>query len=197
MRKPKAAAILGVLILCGLVVLGVGIRPQNTTSSLFHHWTSVAIAAGDTYFAKLQGAFTRACSDEAALVGIPDFFDVCALVVHALKSLTPSSTPEQVAEAIVGQIGKELEASSQGSTDACAECVSFVQDIEIFLAANGTVEGLDEALVAACEKRFSKPAEANQCRTIVGALQIPAAVDLLLSDFPPHILCQQLKICPL
>ena len=197
MRKPRAAAILGVLILCGLVVLGFGIRPKNTTSSLLHHWTSVAIAAGDTYFAKLQGAFTRACSDEAALTGIPDFFDACALVAHALKRVAPFSSPEQVAEAIVGQTRKEFEASSQGSTDACEECVQFAQDLETTLATNGTVQGIEEALAAACEKRFSKPAEAAQCRTIVGALQIPPSVDLLLSDFPPLILCRQLKICPL
>jgi len=72
-----------------------------------------------------------------------------------------------------------------------------VTDIEIVLATNGTAQGLQEVLAAACEKRYSKPADIAQCFTVAGALQLPASIDFLLTNFPPLILCQELKICPL
>ena len=176
MRKLKAAAILGVLILCGLVIL-----------------TSLAIAARDPYFAKLTGAFTRGCLDVAAVLpGGSAFFDVCTLVARAVKSLTPSSINVDVVVTAIGdEIGKEMDASN------CAECFQFVQDFETTLSVNGTVQGIEDALKAGCEKRFSVPAQADECRALVDQMQIPASVDMLLSDFPPLILCRQLKLCPL
>ena len=193
MSKPRAAAILGILILCGLVVLSVAIVPGDRVGVP----TSVAIAAGDPYFARLTGAFTRGCSDVAAVLpGVDDFFDICALVARAVKNLTPSSISNQqegevVAPAIIDRLGKELDASS------CAECVQLVQDFETTLATNNTVQGLEEALKAGCEKRFSSPAQADRCRELVAKMQLPASVDLILSDFPPLIMCRELKLCPL
>jgi len=189
MRKRKAAAILVVMILCGLVVVGSGIRLRKASPSLLEHVTSVAMAATDSLFAKLQGAFTGACSDVAALSNDPEFFDACAIVVRAFKSTDP-------AVGIVREIGKELEDSdSQGAQNACDACVQFVTEIEIELATNGTAIAIQEAMAAVCENgRLTNPADVDRCRA--AAANSPTTIDNFLTDFPPLITCQQLKICP-
>lgn len=189
MRKPKAAAILGALIVCGLVVLASGIRPYNTTTSLLDHVTSRAMAATDPLFARLQSAFTRACSDQAALLpSVPDFFDACAIVARAVKSTDPT-------EGLFREIDKELKDSSQGSQEECDACVDFVREFENALVANNSPQGLQEALEAACERRLTKPADLDRCRALVA--QIPVTINLFLGNLPPLVFCRQLNRCPL
>jgi hypothetical protein len=192
LRRRKAAAVLGVLILCGFIVLAGGLGSKATTSSLFPQLTSEAIAATGSFFAKLQGAILRGCSDVFAG---GDLFDACALFAGAVKSLTPSSTVEEFGTALVDEIGKEAKANSKGEGSACDECSQFVFDIEAALDTNGTVEGIQEALTLACERRLSDPAQLDQCFQLVA--QIPAAVNFTLNNFSPDVICQQVKLCPL
>jgi hypothetical protein len=80
----------------------------------------------------------------------------------------------------------------------CDECIQFVSDIEANLAANGTASDLEQALVLGCDRRFSDPAEAAQCRqTVVGKTGLPTLIDSLLAKFPPETACLVLNACPL
>jgi hypothetical protein len=194
MSKAKAAALVGALSLCGLVVL-----------------TSLAVAAGRPALTKLHGAFISGCAKEAAHTPIvlPDggdpreaFFDACFLLVRALKVVSPSNSDfvERFLAAFVAEIANSLDDLAKTfdltpTGDPCDDCVIVVQEFESFLAANATVPSIALALQAGCEKRFLNPTEADECRQIVET--VPVLVDLLLSNFPPLVLCRQLNICPL
>jgi hypothetical protein len=198
MSKARAAGVLGALILCGLLFL-----------------SNLVIAQKDNYFARLQGAVTRGCLELALLPNVaPDdgstpsatvfFFDACTLFVHALKDVTPSLTPsnstlEEFEDAFLGEMAGFIvrwAARVDAQENACDECVQVVQDVEIFLAANGTAASLEDALLAGCEERFSNPTEADQCRQIVEAVGVPVLVDFILGNFPPLTLCRELNFCP-
>jgi hypothetical protein len=187
MSNAKAAALVGALIFCGLFVL-----------------TSVAVAARDPYFAKLQGAFTRGCAEQATLAPVDAqdlFFDACSLIVHALKRLSPSNiSADRFAAAFLAEIATAFEDLAEdvfvGATppqDPCEQCVTVVQELETLLAATDTVPSIEAALVAGCEKRFSDLNQADQCRQLVG--QLPSFVDLVLSNFPPLIACREINFC--
>jgi hypothetical protein len=190
MSTARAAGVLGALILCGLLLL-----------------SSLALASKDTFFATIQGALLWACSQQAAERSGDDavvFLKACNYVVRALRGVT-STSPEDVAQALFEGLGKNPHFEvpcPEGEecvtpTTRCDRCVQAVQNLEIVLAANNTVEDIQDALQAACDKRFSDPAEASQCLQVVNDLPLPAAVDFMLGNFPPLVACQELKACPL
>jgi hypothetical protein len=185
MSKARAAGVLGALILCGLLFL-----------------SSLAVAGRDPYFAKLQGAFRRACSELAESGGLRTnidadaFLDACLFVVEALKLLPIpplNATLEETEEAFLEAVWKKTPDLRGSST--CDECILAALDLEVNLAANNTIEDIRDALVVGCGERFSDSAEAAQCGRFVAA--VPRLVDFFFANFPPLIACRELNFCPL
>jgi hypothetical protein len=140
--------------------------------------SSLAVAGGDPFFAMVKDAFQRACSEQATDP------EACLFVVRALPILA------QLLDAFKETLGLQA-----GMT--CDECVQVVQDFEIILAANGTVQDIADALAVGCGERFRDPARADECRQRVDALTISAPIDVFLGNFPPLTACRALKFCPL
>jgi hypothetical protein len=106
---------MGVVILCGLLVLSTGL----------------AVASTDAYFGTVHGAFKRACSEHALLQTVIDadaFSEACVFVARVLKNLSPTSLPteEQITEAALDAFRVPRD---------CGECVQVVHDLEIALSA--------------------------------------------------------------
>ncbi len=181
MSKTRAAGVLGVLTLCGLLVL-----------------TSLAVAAGEPFFRQLQAAFRLGCVEKApdTVQGDKSLFrEVCFLLVDALddqtlRALLNLTVPvDVVPDALVDVLGDRLPKD-------CDKCVIAVGELESFLGANGTASDLQDALNVDCATRFKTPTDAARCEQIVGHLEIGVAISFLLTNFPPGILCQELDRCP-
>jgi hypothetical protein len=185
MSKARAAGVMGVVILCGLLVLSTGLT----------------VASTDAYFATVHGAFKRACSEHALLqtgIEAEAFSEACVFMARVLKNLSPTSVPteEQITQAALDAFRVPRD---------CAECVEVIGDLELALVAQAgppphisTVqEIIEEALAAGCDQRFSDPAKATQCRDFVAAANVLSLVDLILEQLPPVTACRELKVCPL
>ena len=188
MSKARAAGVLGALILCGLLFL-----------------SSFAVAAKNSYFAALQGAFTRGCMlvTQDAQVGEDVFLEGCLLVVRALRALpTFNNTPDDIAQALLTEVqtfqrDEVVRARTEpGRPDECLQCVQTVQEFEAFLAANNTVADIEEAVSIGCARRFSDPVKLDQCLTIATNDVFAIAVDRFLAEFPPLTACRALNVCP-
>jgi hypothetical protein len=195
MSKRRAAAVLGVLVLTGLLFL-----------------SGLAVAGGGPrfkdpylgYFTKLQGAFRHACWERAKsddlLSGEPRLFlDACLFIVRALKPLTPiqvlniTTAEDELREAFLDAFAKDTPGLRRRST--CDECVEAVSDLEAFLATNGTSLDIEAALSEGCDDRFFYHLQkAAECRRLIGRL--PQLIDFALADLPPVTVCQELKFCP-
>jgi hypothetical protein len=177
MSKTKALGILAAMLLCGVILL-----------------STLAVAAGDPYFSVLQGPFLRGCAEQAGLRSgeqAKAFMEACRFVVHALRGLTPFNiTAEEFQDALVDEILSRTPGN-------CDKCIQVIGDLEAALATNQTAQNIDDALVAGCERRFSDPAEADQCRQIVGDLLTPQTIDFVLANFPPLTACRAANSCPL
>ena len=177
MGKVKAAAVLGGLM-CALLVLST--------------W---AVASGNVSFALLQGAFQRACLEHPTPPGgsPQGFADACVFIARILKTLPPSTTPptpEQLQAAAATGI-----AASKVPCD-CEECIQFVSDIEAVMATNGTAAEITDVFAAACDARYTDPATVAQCRQLVSAVSVPQAIDFVLANYPPQVVCQVVQACP-
>lgn len=177
MSKARAAGVLGSLMLCGLLFL-----------------SSLAVAGGDNYFAKLKGTFLRACSKQASElqtdIGAHAFREACSFVVRVLENLPSNPNPEETEtqEAFLDAL--------KNTGETCDQCVAAVGDLQTSLAANNTAQDIEDALAAGCEKRFSDTAEADQCRQNVDAVNVPLMVNFFTSDLPPLVACRELTLCP-
>jgi hypothetical protein len=194
MSKGRAAVVLGVLVLTGLLFL-----------------SGLAVAGGGHrfkdsqpgYFAKLQGVFRYACwerakSDDLLTDEPRAFLGACLFFVRVLKPLTPAQVLtntelDEVREAFLDAFAKETPGLGRRST--CDECVQAVSDLEAFLATNGTARDIEAALSEGCDDRFfHHPKKAAECRKLIG--QVPLLIDFALAELPPEIACEELKFCP-
>jgi hypothetical protein len=180
MSKARAVGILAVMILCGVILL-----------------STLAVAAGDPSFATLQGPFLQGCAEQAAIrddpffAGGKAFHEACRFVVRALRHLAAfNATTEEIQEAFADELLSRTPAN-------CDKCLQTVGDLETTLATNNTDRHIVDALVAGCERRFSDPAEADQCRQAIANLQLPFLFDFLLTNHPPLDACREAQSCPL
>jgi hypothetical protein len=189
MSKARAAGILGMLVVCGLVFV-----------------SSLALAGSDPYFKKLQGAFRQACGEKAesdnrlSLVwdGTPaaQFEDACVFLVDFLKTLGQFTPPFVSNETLRDAVADAVKHRPHGPSDLtkCDQCIQTILDIDLTLGLNNTVRDIRDALVSACEESFSELAQVQQCVGLVS--QLPGLADLVIS-IPPTFSCQLAKACPI
>ena len=198
MSKRQAAAVLGVLVLGGVVLLstlaaaGGADHFKGSRFKEFHRG----------YFAKLQAFFRHGCWEQSKMEPGPsvpreDFLDACLFVVRVLKPLTPTQVLtntdlDEVREAFLEALEKETPGLRRHST--CDECVQAVADLEAILATNSTATDTEAALAEGCDDRFfHHPAKAAECRELVG--RTPFLIDFFLAELPPVTACEELKFC--
>jgi hypothetical protein len=206
MSKGKAAAVLGGLILTGLMLvssLAVAGGGKNSKDQHSKHRN-----AG--YFAQLGEDFRRGCWEEAfsrdpkSFIPPEPFLAACLFIVRTLIPLEPDQLPrldqvltnrdaEDIEEAALEAFRKETPGLKRRSS--CDECVQAVSDLEADLATNGTARDITDALENGCDERFFRHfAKARQCRSSVSP--IPVLIDFVLANLPPVTVCRELKFCP-
>jgi hypothetical protein len=181
MNKVRAATVLGGLTMVGMLML----------SSL------TGAKAEQSYFYQLKGALGRACLQHATQGVAEEYQDIfraaCSFVSSTLQELAPSAGEAEIREALVDAFGEETPGLS--ALSSCEECVQSVSDFEAYLATNGTVVDIQEAVALSCLKQFTKRAQINQCLQNVDAANIPSLIDFTLANLPPGTACQELRLC--
>lgn len=182
MRKARAATLLGGLTVVGMLAL----------SNL------VGASAQSTYFAQLKGAFGRSCLQYAAQ-NIPEgersiFGAACAFMASTLAELQPGDGDAEMTTALVKALAEETPGVSP--LVSCEVCIQSISDFEAYLAVNGTVRRIDEALQAGCRKKYTKQPQLNECLQKVAGANTPALVDFALANVPPVTACEQMHLCP-
>jgi hypothetical protein len=205
MSKGKAAAVLGGLILTGLMLvsgLAVAGGGKNSRDQHSKH-------RDPGYFAQLEEDFRHGCWEEAfsrdpSFIPPKAFLAACLFIVRTLIPLEPDQLPrldqvltnrdaEDIEEAALEAFRKETPGLKRRST--CDECVLAVSDLEVALATNGTATDTVDALEAGCDEHFFRHfAKAKQCRKYVSP--VPLLIDFVLANLPPETVCQELKFCP-
>jgi hypothetical protein len=181
MSKARAATLLGGLTMVGILGL----------SSL--------VGANDprSYFHSLKGALGRGCLQQATLnVADEDqdiFVAACSFVFSTLRELSPGEGEPEIRQALLDAFAAETPGVSTRSS--CTQCVEGIQDLESYLASNGTAASIQDALALGCRKRF-KDAPLTECLQNVAAASVPQLIDFALANYPPATACTTLQLCP-
>lgn len=138
-------------------------------------WSAPA-AAGDSAYLPDQGSLRRACAtNELTVQG-------CLFVGKLLVGATV--TPSDL---------KNLFGLKKNST--CNACIASVQDFEVLLATNGSTQNIQNSLLQACAYQYTDPTALGQCSAYVQD-NTANLIDVLLSQYPPLVACQNLGYCP-
>ena len=173
MKKLKAAGLLGALALAAVTLL-----------------TSVP-ASGDNGFL-IAGMVTKI----KHFCAPGEFREACRYVATVMAAATPFLPELQNSEDIPeAELAAFLPAAANlmkkvvGPARTCDDCVEAVQDLESFLATNGTAAAIADMMDDACPVRFRKdPALAQQCAGEINST-IPPLIDFLLANLPPQTAC--------